>query len=372
MGYAERREKVFEWMAAEDLSAVMFEDCEHRRDQAIRYLSGHPCDALLFLTADKKTLLVPWDVNMAQRYAQVDNIVEYNNFGLNPIKACIECALRLKIPTGGKIEIPSCTSYPDFLKYVNTKAQIDFICRENGAASFIEKLRSIKDDDEINIYRKVSDITNKIILSIEKKVVDGELKTESDVALFIENECRKYGCEGTGFITLAAGSGRSFGIHCFPSYSGGEFADKGLSILDFGLVYQGYTSDVTMTFARNKLSAKQKNQIDLVKEAFDIAFSKVQVGVSCKTIATAVDNFFKKHDVFMPHGLGHGIGLQAHEAPYLRNRAACDTPLQAGMIFTIEPGLYDTAEGGCRYENDVLLTENGAEILTKSKIVVLD
>jgi Xaa-Pro aminopeptidase len=69
--------------------------------------------------------------------------------------------------------------------------------------------------------------------------------------------------------------------------------------------------------------------------------------------------------------LGHGIGLQTHEAPFLRNREIGETLFEPGMIFTIEPGLYDPQEGGCRYENDILLTENGPEVLTRSKIVAL-
>ncbi|GMO25795.1 MAG: Xaa-Pro peptidase family protein [Termitinemataceae bacterium] len=371
MGFIERRKKVFEWMHQEGIDLVMFEDCEARRDQAVRYLCGQPGDALLFLSAGEKTLLMPWDIYMAQRHAKVDMLLEYSMYQLNPIKACIEAARLLEISPTGKIEIPACTSYPDFLKYVDTKSDYDFICRESGAAKLIETMRSIKDDDEIKLYRELSELTNHLIVFLEKAVSDGNLKTEDDVAIFIEKTCRRLGCEGTGFTTLAAGSDRSFGIHAFPPYTNGSFADKGLSILDFGIVLNGYTSDVTMTFTRGVLSKKQTEQLDLVKEAFDIAFSKSAEGVSCMKIAAAVDAFFKKHKVFMPHGLGHGIGLQAHEAPYLRNREQCDTPLETGMIFTIEPGLYDPVCGGCRLENDILLTENGAEVLTKSKIVML-
>ncbi|MDR2842195.1 MAG: Xaa-Pro peptidase family protein [Spirochaetaceae bacterium] len=371
MGFLERREKVYTWQRSEGINLVMFEDCEHRRDQAVRYLCGHPFDALLFLSDAGKSLLVPWDVNMANRYAKVDAVLPYNEFRQTPVAATAEAAEILDIPHGGKIEIPPVTSHPDFLNYVGVNSDYTIVCRKDGAASFIEKLRSIKDKDEIQIYRTVSDITNKIIDSLENKVLSGEIKTEVQAALFIESEGRNYDCEGTGFTTLAAGSSRSFGIHAFPYYTAGAFADNGLSILDFGLVYQGYTSDVTMTFARGALSPKQKNYLSLIKEAADIAVSNIKTGILARDIALSVDSFFKKHGVSMPHGLGHGIGLQAHEAPFIRDRENCETELEAGMIFTIEPGLYDTQEGGCRYENDILLTESGAEILTKSKIVVL-
>jgi Xaa-Pro dipeptidase len=73
----------------------------------------------------------------------------------------------------------------------------------------------------------------------------------------------------------------------------------------------------------------------------------------------------------MPHGLGHGIGLEAHEAPSLRSQADNNWILAPGMIITIEPGLYDPVHGGCRLENDVLVTETGAEVLTDARIIRL-
>jgi Xaa-Pro dipeptidase len=358
-------------MEDEGLSLIMFEDCEARRDNAVRWLSGQPGDALLLLSADKKALLIPWDINMAQIYADVDGIVPYMDFGLDPVKALNAAAASFKIPRGGKIEIPACTSYPDFLNYVEKISPCDIICRKDGVKTEVERLRAVKDEEEIRIYRALGELTNTLIDAIEKNVLNGNLKTELDIALFIEGSARGSCCEGTGFTTLAAGAERSFGIHAFPSYTAAPFAKKGLSILDFGIVYHGYTSDVTMTFARGPLSQNQENRLKLIKEAFDLALSRVKDGVSGKAIALAVDAFFKKSKLSMPHGLGHGIGLQAHEAPYLRSRAETEWKLAPGMIFTIEPGLYDPVEGGCRFENDILLTESGAEVLTNSKIVRL-
>jgi len=73
----------------------------------------------------------------------------------------------------------------------------------------------------------------------------------------------------------------------------------------------------------------------------------------------------------MPHGLGHGIGLEAHEAPALRSREDNPWVLEPGMIITLEPGLYDPVAGGCRLENDILVTATGAEVLTNSRILRL-
>ncbi|MDR2658363.1 MAG: Xaa-Pro peptidase family protein [Spirochaetaceae bacterium] len=371
MGYIKRREKIYKWMETESLSLVMFQDNEERRDTAIRWLTGHPGDALLFLSSDKKALLVPWDINIAKLYASCDFMTPFMDYALDPVKALESSAERFKIPVNGKIEIPSRTSYPDFLQYVDKLSSYDIICRRDGVKSKVEQLRMIKDNEEIRIYRTLSELTNQIIDLIEQNVRDRQLKTEMDVAAFIEYEARKRDCEGTGFTTLAAGPERSFGIHAFPSYTAAPFAGTGLSILDFGIVLHGYTSDVTMTFAGGKLSKAQEERLDLVEKAFHLALSKVKDGVLCKNIAQSVDTFFKKSRLSMPHGLGHGIGLQPHEPPFLRSRADNEWKLSPGMIFTIEPGLYDPVEGGCRFENDILLTEKGAEVLTHSKIVRL-
>jgi Xaa-Pro dipeptidase len=205
---------------------------------------------------------------------------------------------------------------------------------------------------------------------LEKNVRDGLLKTESDVALFIEAKAREYGCEGTGFETLAAGPERSFGIHAFPAYTAAPFGGKGLSILDFGLKYSGYTSDVTMTFARS-VSPQQEEQLALTEEAYRLALSLAKDGVLARDIGKAVDSFYAKAKRTLPHGLGHGVGLEIHEEPRLNGRDDNNWVLKTGMIFTIEPGIYDPQTGGCRLENDVLLTANGAEVLTKSRIVRL-
>jgi Xaa-Pro dipeptidase len=369
--YQIRREKIYDWMAREGISLVMIEDCEERRSPALRWLSGQPGDALLFLSVERRCLLAAWDINMAMLYADVDAKIPYGEFGRSPLRALKGAAEGLKIPSGSRIEIPSSTPYPRFLNYVEEMADYDIICREKGLWEELEKDRAIKDEDEIAIYHKVSAMTDEMILLIENNVRSGKLKTETDVALFIDSEGRKRGCEGTGFETIAAGPARSFGIHAFPSYTGGAFGGSGFSILDFGLKYAGYTSDVTLTFVGEPLSKPQEKMLSLTEKAYKLALSMVKNGEYARNISMAVDAYFARYKKVMPHGLGHGIGLQAHEAPALSIRADNEWVLEPGMIITIEPGLYDPVHGGCRLENDILITETGVEVLTDSRIIRL-
>ncbi|GHT96329.1 hypothetical protein FACS1894141_6360 [Spirochaetia bacterium] len=366
-----RRGRMYDWMAREGIALVMLEDTEGRRDPSLRWLTGQPGDALLFLSVDKKSLLVPWDINMAQLYAQADIMIPFGEFERQPVKALKKATEYFKIPQGSRVEIPSVTPYVLFLKYVEYASDFDIICRNGGAQEAIQEMRAVKDEDELKLYRKAAKITNEIIDLLEERVRSEKLKTETDVALFIEAEGRKRGCEGTGFETLAAGPSRSFGIHAFPAYTGAPFAEPGLSILDFGLNYGGYTTDVTLTFARGPLSKPQEKQLALTEKAYKLALSMVKDGVSAREIAVAVDALFAKSGKIMPHGLGHGIGLEAHEAPNIRSRADNTWLLTEGMVFTLEPGLYDPIIGGCRLENDVLITGTGTEVLTNGRIIRL-
>jgi Xaa-Pro dipeptidase len=370
LNYQTRLEKMWDWMAQEGITLAMFEDAEGRRDTTIRWLTGHPGDALLFLSVDRKTLLMPWDMILAKIYSQADIIIPYNDFNRMPKKAIIGAAEKLNIPSGSKIEIPPVTSYPAFLEFVGELSDFDIICRERSAAAHALELRTVKDADEIALIKKAAGITNKIIDLLEKKVRSGKIKTEADAAMLIELESRKLGCDGTSFETLAAGPDRSFGIHAFPSWGSAPFGAQGLSILDFGLRFGGYCTDVTLTFAREP-DAQQQKMVNLVEKAAKLATEMAVNGNESRALAIAVDNLFAKSKKQMPHGLGHGIGLDVHEYPFVRSRCDSSWKLEPGMVFTLEPGLYDPIHGGCRLANDVLMTEAGKEILTEARIIWL-
>jgi Xaa-Pro dipeptidase len=124
-----------------------------------------------------------------------------------------------------------------------------------------------------------------------------------------------------------------------------------------------------MTFAREPLNPSQEKMLSLTEKAYAKALSMVKPGAACRDIAAAADAVFRKAKKTMPHALGHSIGLEAHENPVLRNRSDSTDILLPGMVFTLEPGLYDPVHGGSRLENDILLTETGAEVLTVSRIV---
>jgi len=367
--YKLRRAKLATYLSEKGLGAIVFIDNEEHRCPSLRYFTGHPTDAIFVINVDGKCILSPWDENLARERAVVNKIVPFTRYERDNVKAVSGMLKLLKVPGTSKVEIPSSTSYPEFLNFVDGLSNYDVLCREDGVEQFATNLRAEKDEYELQNIKKAAQITDKLIDIIEEKIKNDEIKTEMDVALLIERECRLEGCEGTGFDTLAAGPARSFAIHCFPPYTSGEFPANGLSILDFGVKYNGYTSDVTLTIAKGTLTEAQEKQLSLVESAYKQALPLYQKDLPVRGPSMKVDDIFAKAKRFMPHSLGHGIGLEAHEAPGIRLKSPQEEVFKVGMVATLEPGLYDVEIGGCRLENDILITENGPEVLTHARII---
>lgn len=372
-----RQARLAAWLAREGLFACVLEDSEGSRNQALRWLSGQPTDAILVTFADGQTVLVPWDVNLANQRAIADRIIPYTDFKRSFREAVIGVLKEKGLFAAGaakRIEFPSRTSYLRQKELVADLPGAEVVIRSDGVDSFLGKARTIKDKTEIAALEKASAITNTLIGTIEKMLAsrrEADL-SELDLAQLIERESLALGAEGMGFETLAAGTSRSWAIHPFPTYSPVLFGGPGLSILDFGVRVEGYTSDVTLTLARGALTAEQERMIVLVEKAYAAAVAAAVPGASPQEPARRADEVFAAAGYRMPHALGHGIGLDAHEGPLLRSQGECSDPaLLPGMVFTIEPGLYDPTQGGVRLENDVLIGPDGAKVLTQARIIRL-
>ena len=367
--YVARREKLFAFMKENKITAAVFEDTEGRRDLSVRYFTGHPSDALWICSSDGKNALVPWDENLAKERSVDVKIVPYNKYDRKNIEAVREILKSFKKNDPRlKVEVSPATPYPLFLKYVDALQGWDVLCRENSVHDFVLSLRACKDEYEIECTKEAARVGDMIIEKIENGIDDGSIKTEMDVSLLIERELRLNGCERNGFDTLAAGSSRSFAIHAFPGYTSAPWPGKGLSILDFGVVFEGYTSDTTLTVVKDATD-EQKKLVELVEKAAKEALPYYKNGEKIKMAGLVADEVFKKAKREMPHTLGHGIGLEIHEFPRVSAKQTDDLVFKPGMIVTLEPGLYDSKLGGVRLENDVLVTENGNEVITHSKII---
>jgi Xaa-Pro dipeptidase len=370
--YRSRQQQIFDYLSEENTDVGVILDFEGLRNHSLRYLSGQPEDALLFLFAGGESLLVPWDVPMARSLATAEKLIPYETYGRS-ILECIKTIFQERHIK--RAELSEYLSYPLVQVLKEALPGVEMECRDGGIDETINVMRMMKDSEEIELLRQACRITDDLIEAVPVLLDDAETVSEVQIALFVETEARKRGAEGMGFDTLAASAKRSFAIHCFPNFTSDRFGSEGFSILDFGVRFAGYTSDVTISFARGPLNSKQEAMATAVQQAYDLAQSLCEPGADPALVGNQVQEFFENRGFHMPHSLGHGIGLDAHEAPLFRIPERNDGQeiqrLMNGMVFTIEPGLYDPEAGGVRLENDFLCTEQGTEVLTSARIFYL-
>jgi Xaa-Pro dipeptidase len=367
-------------MTRNGIYAAVLEDFEHQRSSMVRWLSGHPMDALLFLFSSGQSVLVPWDANIARERSAVSEVIPYTEFRRSFKEAFLSVLKShgVEAAVGGprkrrKVELPERTTHLRLQELRTDLPGAELVVRSDGLEFFLCRARVVKEPVEIASMERAAEITNQLIEVVADRLSEARGRQplrEIDLAQLIEREALTRGAEGLGFETLAAGPSRSWAIHPFPSCSAGPIGTEGLSILDFGIRVDGYTSDVTLTLAVGRLSSTQEKMIGLVEDAYRAGAEATRPGLSPEEPARRVQQIFSAAGWTMPHSLGHGIGLDAHEAPLLRSQADGPDPvLLPGMVVTLEPGLYDPPQGGVRWENDVLITETGPRILTRSRIV---
>ena len=382
--FVARRRRLAAWLSEQGLAAALLVDFEGLRSASLRYYTGHPMDALLVVWASGRALLVAWDVSLAEKRARVERIEPYSRFGRSLPRAIREL---LSAPAFGggasraRVELSGALPFPLVRELEQDLGRVELVCRGSGGVEdFTAGLRAVKDPGELEALRQACRLTDELTREVEGRLVDGWRPSETELALHLEAEARARGAEGPSFETLAAGPGRSFAIHAFPAYTAEAFGGRGFSILDFGVCWDGYHSDVTLTAARGPLSPLQERLREAVLAAYERALPQVKPGADPRDIGADIDRFLSEAGFPMPHGLGHGLGLEAHEAPSLRPPqpgapgAAAAGPaglLKPGMVLTIEPGAYHPEAGGVRLENDVLVTKDGHELLTWTKLLQL-
>ena len=356
--YRKRRKRVYSYLENNDIDYAILRDNEKSRNRSIMYLTGHPSDSILVLSSSHEAILIPWDINLATKHASAERILPLDSFKRD-LKRIVE---EIILPSDKKtVELSSLFSFPSVKELEERYKGIQFLCREEGIDNFIGSLRESKDSYERSLLNRACEITNETLRLLEKFLKEGYRKksdtTEIDIALFIEHTGRMVGSEGSGFESLVASSTRSHEIHPYPTYSNAPFFTKGLAIIDFGLKYGGYTSDVTLPIAIGPVTAKQRDLFERVTEAYEIAIEKLKGNPEISELADSIDSYFDKSGLSMPHSLGHGIGLDAHELPLISSsRREEALRFKEGSVITIEPGLYDPELGGARLENDFLIT----------------
>jgi Xaa-Pro aminopeptidase len=228
------------------------------------------------------------------------------------------------------------------------------------AAGLVEGLRAIKDRAELARIRQSIAIAERAFAVIRAQLTPEQ--TELQIAHNLEHQIRAFGGTRCSFDPIVGVGPRGALPHGQPSHM--RVGEAAFLLIDWGASYQGYASDLTRILVTAKISPKLRKIYQLVLKAQQAAISKVRHGASLADVdraarQTIADGGFGKR---FGHGLGHGFGLQIHETPFLR--PAASGVLKAGMVITIEPGIYLPGWGGVRIEDDVLVTRDGYEVLT--------
>lgn len=245
----------------------------------------------------------------------------------------------------------------------STHAVLKSQCPEQDwvpSQGIVESLREVKDTEELAAIRRAIDVAERAFNVVRASLLGSQ--TEKDVADALDYQIRRFGGSGCCFEPIV-GVGANGAL---PHYRAGDvrLGASPFVLIDWGARVAGYVSDLTRVLVTGRIPPKLERLYGVVLTAQLRAIEQIRPGALLEDIDAAARSVIEKAGwgASFTHGLGHGIGLAVHEAPRLAVRQK--RALKAGMVITIEPGIYLPGWGGIRIEDDVLVTRNGHEVLT--------
>ncbi|GAA3416902.1 Xaa-Pro peptidase family protein [Streptosporangium vulgare] len=252
----------------------------------------------------------------------------------------------------------------------------------------VESVRVVKDDSELDLIRTACELTDRAFAEVLPELRPG--LTEKEVARALERRMIELGADGLAFDSIVASGPNGAIPHHSPSDRPLERGD--LVTMDFGALYRGYHADMTRTVAIGEPAGWQRELYDLVRAAQRAGRLAARAGAALHEVDAAARDLIKEagYGEFFKHGLGHGVGLQIHEEPFLSPRKPEDTPgrpedlpeperssgeperdheharLEDRVPVTVEPGVYLPGRGGVRIEDTLVVRDGGPELLTRT------
>jgi Xaa-Pro aminopeptidase len=248
-----------------------------------------------------------------------------------------------------------------------TIAEYESICEAAPTVSFlgvkgrVEALRQIKDEDEIAAIREAVRFAERAFTMLRAGLRKGE--SEKDVADMLEGYLRRCGATGASFPPIVAVGARSALPHARPT-STTMIGQDDFVLIDWGATGRPYKSDLTRVLVTGKVTSTFEAIYRTVLTAQERGIAAIRPGVKAHDVDAEARSVIEEAGFgrFFDHGLGHGLGMDIHEAPRLRK--VSNATLEPGMVITVEPGVYLPDWGGIRIEDDVLVTPNGCEVLS--------
>ncbi len=354
-----RIEKLMTWLKREEIDAAFLSSPTN-----VYYFTGFQCDPHerilgLFLFADGSPLLIcpQLELSSVRQAGWNHSIISYHD-AENPWEL-----LRERIDQGCKRPKRIIAIEKDHLTYARAEqlesiaSPVEFVAVDEQ----VNGLRMIKDEQELAIMTEAAELADtgvEIALSHLKEGI-----TELEVVSQIEWGLKQKGVQEFPFPTTVLFGERSALPHGTPGLRRLQKGD--LVLIDLGVKWRGYCSDLTRTFAFGRLSEPFEEIYQIVLKAQEAAISAVKPGVQVGSLDRIARDIIEKagYGDYFIHRLGHGLGIDVHESPSLH--AANDLTIRSGMIFTIEPGIYLPGRGGVRIEDDIFVTADGFRLLTR-------
>lgn len=347
---ARRRQRLARTLKEENLDALMISN-----PVSVTYLTGFSGDSSYLILERRQTILVSdarFTVQIAEECPKLDTHIRPPSQNIH--QAVAEVIDKLAIRTVGfessHLTVGDLETLADLLPAVSWA----------GDCNRVETLRAVKDPSEVAQIREAIAIAERAYRMFLAMLRPED--TEKELADNLEHYVRRAGGRCASFPSIVAVGERAALPHAPPTAK--TVGEAGLLLVDWGASGRFYKSDLTRVLATRKISPKLTKVYEMVSRAQAQAIRAIRPGVKGHDVDAEARNVIADAGFgpFFGHGLGHGLGLEVHEAPAVRQNS--QTVLEAGMVVTIEPGIYLPGWGGVRIEDDVLVTPDGGEVLT--------
>jgi Xaa-Pro aminopeptidase len=322
----------------------------------VRYLSGFSGSSAILFVSPRDTLLI---TDFRYKTQAADEVGDLARITIEPQSLWTGVWQQLAQTPG--LEVLGFESahivHRDFQRLLEAGARYQW----RPTVDLIEALRERKDEDELRRIREAVETAEHALGLTITQIRVG--MTELEIAGVLESALRQSGSDGFAFPSIVASGPNAALPHARPT---SRVVTRGdLLLLDFGARAEGYCSDITRTFVVGPASAEQQEVHDVVRLANERAVRAVRPGISGRDADGVARGYIEDRGFgeLFGHSLGHGIGLEIHEAPRLAKTA--ENPLVEGAVVTVEPGIYRPGWGGVRIEDDVHLGAGGAQVLTR-------
>ena len=321
----------------------------------VSYLTGFTGDdSYLLLTGTDETLITDGRYTVQLKEECPDLDLEVRGPGQSMIKAIQRVVKRRKIHN---LAVEATSMTIDLGDRLDSGLERVELVPTWG---MVEKLRMIKDRTEVEAIRQAVKIAERAYAVICASLRPEQ--TEREVADQLDQQIRLFGGTGCSFPPIVAVGPRSALPHATPTLQ--RIGEADFLLIDWGAIAAGYMSDLTRLVVTGRISPKLRKVYGVVLKAQRQAIASIGPGKLLEDVDAVARRVIAKagYGKYFGHGLGHGVGLEIHEGPRLA--PGQKTPLQAGMVVTVEPGIYLPEWGGVRIEDDVLVTKSGHEVLT--------